>query len=226
MRNRLCITVMILGAVCGGFSQTAPSCCPEATKQKQQWLWEKLEAQVQETDKNLDGVMGVSILDLTSGQTMLWHADEVFAQASSIKIAVLAELYRQAAQGKLKLTELYTVRKSDMVQDGDIYNGLTPGCDAGYVARSGNHDDCGQRQQRDECADRARRHGERECDVARIRAEEHFAATQDDGREGGIGRQGEYFYAARDDGSVAGSVCREAFRRRTEGRLLQNAGDT
>jgi beta-lactamase class A len=127
MRNRILIVVLLFAAFCAAFSQNAPSCCPEATNQKQQLLWQKLEAQVQDTDKKLDGVMGVSIMDLSSGQTMLLHGDEVFAQASSIKIAVLAELYRQAAQGKLKLTELYTVRKSDMVQDGDIYNGLTPG---------------------------------------------------------------------------------------------------
>jgi beta-lactamase class A len=127
MRNRLLIVVLMFAACCAAFSQNAPACCPEATNDKQQLLWQKLEAQVRETDKNLDGVLGVSILDLSSGQAMLWHADDVFAQASSIKIAVLAELYRQAAQGKLKLTELYTVRKSDMVQDGDIYNGLTPG---------------------------------------------------------------------------------------------------
>ncbi len=121
------MVVLLLAAFTTAFSQNAPSCCPEATNDKQQLLWQKLEAEVQETDSNLDGVMGVAILDLSSGQAMLWHADNVFAQASSIKIAVLAELYRQAAQGKLKLTELYTVRKSDMVQDGDIYNGLSPG---------------------------------------------------------------------------------------------------
>jgi beta-lactamase class A len=40
---------------------------------------------------------------------------------------VLAELYRQAQQGKLKLTDLYTVNAADLVQDSDIMGGLTPG---------------------------------------------------------------------------------------------------
>src|ERR1019366_5469603 len=53
--------------------------------------------------------------------------DEVFAQASSIKIAVLANLYLQAQQGKLKLTDLYTVQSSDLVPDSDIMGGLSPG---------------------------------------------------------------------------------------------------
>jgi beta-lactamase class A len=40
---------------------------------------------------------------------------------------VLANLYVQAQQGKLKLTDLYTVQSSDLVPDSDIMNGLTPG---------------------------------------------------------------------------------------------------
>jgi beta-lactamase class A len=101
------------------FAQSAP--------QKQEVLWQKLEDQVHEIDHHLDGVMGVAILDLTSGHTFLLHGDEVFPQASSIKIAVLAELYRQAQSGKLQLTDLYTVNAADLVQDSDIMNGLTPG---------------------------------------------------------------------------------------------------
>src|SRR5437016_1350698 len=94
---------------------------------KQQVLWQKLEASIAEVDRNLDGVLGVAIEDLTTGQKYLLHADEVFPQASSIKIAVLAELYHQAQQGKLKLTDLYTVQASDLVPDSDIMGGLTPG---------------------------------------------------------------------------------------------------
>jgi beta-lactamase class A len=48
-------------------------------------------------------------------------------QASSIKIAVLANLFLQAQQGKLKLTDEYTVSKEDLVDGSDIMQGLTPG---------------------------------------------------------------------------------------------------
>jgi len=94
---------------------------------KQQILWQKLEASIAEVDHNLDGVMGVAIEDLTSGQKYQLRENEVFPQASSIKIAVLAELYRQAQQGKLKLTDLYVVKSDDLVEDSPIMNGLTPG---------------------------------------------------------------------------------------------------
>ena len=101
-------------------SQPAPA-------EKQQALWVKLEDSILGIDRGLDGVMGVAIVDLTDGHKYLLHANDVFPQASSIKICVLAELYRQAQQGKLKLTDLYTVNAADLVPDSDIMNGLTPG---------------------------------------------------------------------------------------------------
>jgi beta-lactamase class A len=94
---------------------------------KQEILWHKLEASIHEVDQHLDGVMGVAIEDLTTSDHFFLKEDEVFAQASSIKITVLANLYLQAEQGKLKLTDLYTVRSSDLVPDSDIMGGLTPG---------------------------------------------------------------------------------------------------
>jgi len=104
-------------------AQTSP---PPPTE-KQTVLWMKLEKSILDIDRNLDGVMGVAIVDLTDGHKYLLHANDVYPQASSIKICVLAELYRQAQQGKLKLTDLYTVNAADLVQDSNIMGGLTPG---------------------------------------------------------------------------------------------------
>jgi len=116
-----CLTcVILLVSAC-----VAQSAAPSAGKQ--QILWQKLESQIQEIDQHLDGVMGIAIEDLTTGDHFFLHEDEVFAQASSIKITVLANLYLQAQQGKLKLTDLYTVQSADLVPDSDIMNGLTPG---------------------------------------------------------------------------------------------------
>jgi beta-lactamase class A len=103
----------------------AQTSAPSAGKQK--ILWQKLEAKIGQIDEGLDGVMGLAIEDLTTGDHYYLNEDEVFAQASSIKITVLADLYLQAQQGKLKLTDLYTVQSSDLVPDSDIMNGLTPG---------------------------------------------------------------------------------------------------
>lgn len=100
---------------------------------KQQVLWDRLRAAVVDVEQQLDGVLGVAILDLDSGQQLLVHPDEVFPQASSIKIAVLAELYHQTEQsahgmhGKATLTDRYVVRAADLVADSAILGGLTPG---------------------------------------------------------------------------------------------------
>jgi beta-lactamase class A len=98
-----------------------------APSEKRQLLWQKLESTIRDVDQHLDGVMGIAIEDLTSGDHFFLHENEVFAQASSIKITVLAQLYQQTQQGKLKLTDLYTVQTSDLVPDSDIMSGLTPG---------------------------------------------------------------------------------------------------
>ena len=78
-------------------------------------------------DAGLDGVMAVAIKDLTSGKEYLLHGDEIMPQASSIKIAVLADLFLQAQHGKLKLNDEYVLRKEDLVPGSDIMLGLTPG---------------------------------------------------------------------------------------------------
>lgn len=109
------------------FASTCVAQTASPSTSKQKILWQKLEAQIQEIDQHLDGVMGLAIEDLSTGDHLYLHEDEVFAQASSIKITVLANLYLQAQQGKLKLNDLYTVQSSDLVPDSDIMNGLTPG---------------------------------------------------------------------------------------------------
>ena len=106
-------------------TQTASAQQPPS--QKELLLWQKLETTVHEEDRKLDGVLGVAILDLSTGHTLLLNADEIMPTASSIKIAILAELYRQAQQGKLKLTDLYTLQSSDLVGGSGIANALTPG---------------------------------------------------------------------------------------------------
>src|SRR6266487_8029 len=96
-------------------------------------LWKKLDARVEEIAARLDGVMGVAILDLTDGRILLHNADRVFPTASSIKIAILLELYRQdqeahsGAKEKSQLDDNYTFDPKDLVEDSRIMAGLTPG---------------------------------------------------------------------------------------------------
>lgn len=104
-------------------------------------LWKKLDARISETVEKFDGVMGVAIVDLTDGRAILKNTDRVFPTASSIKIAVLLELYhqeqqtREGAQGKARLNDVYDVDPKVLVDFSSIMQGLTPG-----VTKITNHD--------------------------------------------------------------------------------------
>src|SRR5207237_274775 len=75
-----------LALIAVGLCAPAPARAQQTGREKEQILWQKLEANVQEVDRHLDGVIGVAILDLATGQKYLLHADEVMPTASSIKI--------------------------------------------------------------------------------------------------------------------------------------------
>ena len=124
MRYLVCSFLLAASAIAQ--IPSASSFSPLAN-QKQKVLWQKLDSAIHDIDQHLDGVMGVAVEDLNTGDQFFLHENEVFAQASSIKIAVLANLYLQGQQGKLKVTDLYTVQASDLVPDSDIMGGLTPG---------------------------------------------------------------------------------------------------
>ena len=133
-------------------------------------------------------------MDLTDGRTFLLNPDAVFAQASSIKVAVLAELYRQqqesdhGATGKASLSDLYTVNASDLVADSAIMGGLTPG-----VTRVTNRDlatfmvAVSDNSATNVLIDRVGMENVNAMlDLAR--ADPYAVATQDDGRESRPGR--------------------------------------
>lgn len=121
-------TVLLALLLLCGAGRILPQCCPaKPDTQKRQLLWKKLQAQISQVDQQLDGVMALAVKDLTSGDEFLINGDEIMPQASSIKIAVLADLYLQAQQGKVSLSEAYTVRQQDLVPGSDVLLGLTPG---------------------------------------------------------------------------------------------------
>jgi beta-lactamase class A len=96
-------------------------------------LWKKLDARVAEIAERFEGVIGVAIVDLTDGRMISRNADRVFPTASSIKIAILLELYHQdqearaGMQGKAKLDDIYTFDPKELVEFSQIMAGLTPG---------------------------------------------------------------------------------------------------
>ena len=94
--------LVLAAGLCPG-ARSAPAGEPPS---KQADLLAKLRARVQAVDARLDGVLGAYVRDLTTGAAVELRADEVFPTASSIKLAILYELYRQADEGNVDLTEV------------------------------------------------------------------------------------------------------------------------
>ncbi|MFH0991797.1 MAG: serine hydrolase [bacterium] len=90
-------------------------------------LKEKFSAQLHAMVQAADAVVGVTVKDLKTGETFGFHQDEVFPQASSIKIHILAEVYRQAEQGNFKLSDKLPLKESVRVEGSGVLNLLGKG---------------------------------------------------------------------------------------------------
>jgi len=109
------------------FAIAIPAVGQQTVLPKEHILFQKLDATIQSESRNLDGVMGVYLVDLAAGSTLASNADETFPTASTIKIAILAELFHQAQQGKLNLNDIYVLKSSDLVGGSGIASAFTPG---------------------------------------------------------------------------------------------------
>jgi beta-lactamase class A len=73
------------------------------------------------------GIVGVSATNLLTGEEVGVNADVRFPTASTIKTAVMVEVYHQAAEGKLSLDERIPLRAADKVGGSGVLNGLGDG---------------------------------------------------------------------------------------------------
>src|SRR5215468_4409951 len=78
-------------------------------------LRRKLGDEIEKIANSFDGVMGVAIKDLTTGEEILINDQLTFPTGSSIKIPILIELHKQASEGKYKLTDQRWVEKKDQI---------------------------------------------------------------------------------------------------------------
>lgn len=73
----------------------------------------KLTDRLRQIDQRFDGVMGVAIVDLASGKTMSLNGDMVTAQASLIKVPVLAAAWQKIESGALALDQKVELTEKD-----------------------------------------------------------------------------------------------------------------
>jgi beta-lactamase class A len=80
----------------------------------------RLEARLALLAEAHQGKVALAVKNLDSGESYYRNADEVMSTASLIKVAVLVDLYQQAQEGKVKLTDRVTLRGADKVPGSGI----------------------------------------------------------------------------------------------------------
>lgn len=77
--------------------------------------------------RQYDGKFCVAARRLTTGEEILYHADELCPTASVFKIPVLIELLRRIDQGDFSLSQPYTIREDDWCPGSGVLKEITPG---------------------------------------------------------------------------------------------------
>jgi beta-lactamase class A len=137
-RTVMLLLLALLAPVAFGASgDVRTSDTQESERAKQDVLWGRMEDAIRGIVHETDAVVGVAIVDLADPQRSFYlNADAVYPTASTIKIAVLAELYRQNERGSgAKLGDLYTVNARDGVGTEGILQSMSAG-----VSRITNRD--------------------------------------------------------------------------------------
>jgi beta-lactamase class A len=67
------------------------------------------------------GTVGVTAIDLATGDVTAFNADERFGMASTFKVPVAVYALRLAHEGRLSLTEPIPVRREDMIEPGVLF---------------------------------------------------------------------------------------------------------
>jgi beta-lactamase class A len=79
-----------------------------------------LEARLAPLAKEHKGKVAIAVKHLETGQSYYLNADEPMPTASLIKLPVMIEVYQQAAEGKVKLSDMVTLHDADKVGGSGI----------------------------------------------------------------------------------------------------------
>jgi beta-lactamase class A len=74
------------------------------------------------------GDLGIAAKNLATGEEVMIDADRAFPTASTFKIPVMIEVFRQAHLGLLQLDDRLTLQANDLVKGSGVLRALSPGC--------------------------------------------------------------------------------------------------
>ncbi len=82
---------------------------------------------IREAEEGFEGVLGVAVKHLGTGEEASLRGDELFPTASVFKVPVIVELFRQVEEGRLSLEERIALRDGDKVPGSGVLKELTEG---------------------------------------------------------------------------------------------------
>ena len=103
---------VVLGAAVPGAVQSA---VPSAAQRPADELKQKFAHRAEEIATRLDGVMAYTIVDLTSGDRFAHLETSALPTASTIKLAVVYELFKQVEEGRVRLDDTLVLDRAKAV---------------------------------------------------------------------------------------------------------------
>jgi beta-lactamase class A len=82
------------------------------------------ERRLEEIASHLDGVLGYAVLDLTSGERVAHLEQAVFPTASTIKLAIVYELFKRVEEGSVDLNQTIVLDRANAVGGSGVLNEL------------------------------------------------------------------------------------------------------
>ena len=126
MRNATRKWVKAAAVITAALTTLAIAAAAEAQEPaKRKELRDKTATQLTKIAEGLDGVMGYVIVDLQTGERFERLGAETFPLASTIKLAILYELFKQADEGRLKLDDVRPLDRKHAVGGSGILIELT-----------------------------------------------------------------------------------------------------
>ena len=106
----------VLGARCRGAGAVVPGAVPRAAAQSAaDELKQKFAHRAEEVASRLDGVMAYTIVDLTSGDRFTHLETSTLPTASTIKLAIVYELFKQVEEGRVRLDDTLVLDRAKAV---------------------------------------------------------------------------------------------------------------
>ena len=98
-----------------------PGAAPDPAK------WAQLEKDILRMLRDFQGELGFVIKDLRSGHSIVHGPDKRFPSASMVKVPIMAACYKAAAEGRISLTDVVILKRTDQVRGSGTLRTTPPG---------------------------------------------------------------------------------------------------